>query len=51
MKTGRSLGFQLLGVWLLLTGLHLLWPGTILGLSLIQAVLAIVAGLLILVGR
>jgi hypothetical protein len=51
MKTGRSLGFQILGVWLLLTGLHLLWPGTIPLLSVLQALLAIVAGLLILVGR
>jgi hypothetical protein len=51
MKPSRSLGLQILGVWLLLTGLHLLLPGTIPGLSVLQALLAVVAGLLILVGR
>jgi hypothetical protein len=45
----RNIGFLLLGIWLIFTGLSaFIGLG---GLSVILAVLAIIAGILILVGR
>jgi hypothetical protein len=44
----RSLGFKLLGVWLILHGISVYAPSA---LALFLPPLAIVAGLLILIGR
>jgi hypothetical protein len=51
MKTSRNLGTMLLGIWLVLTGLIQLVHLHFSGLSLLMAVLALVAGLLVVVGR
>ena len=51
MKGGRNLGTMLLGIWLVLTGLIQLVHLHFSGLSLIMAVLALVAGLLVALGR
>lgn len=51
MKTPRSIGMQLLGVWLLAWGLHVFLPITIPGFTQLLGLLAVVAGLLILLGR
>lgn len=49
---GRSLGMVLLGIWLILTGLlPLLNMRVSATVTMVLAVLAIVAGLLILIGR
>lgn len=51
MRTARTLGITLLAIWLIATGvlqfIHLAIPG----LGAILAVLAIVAGVLLLIGR
>jgi hypothetical protein len=47
----KSLGMILLGIWLILTGLIPLLHGNYEGLSLIMAILAIAAGVVILLGR
>jgi hypothetical protein len=51
MRPTRQLGFQLLGVWLVATGLFSLMPLALAGVGLLLAVLAVIAGLLILAGR
>jgi len=52
MRPTRTLGFQLLGVWLVVNGIVGLGPGlAIPGVGFVAAVLAIAAGLLILLGR
>jgi hypothetical protein len=51
MKVARSIGFVLLGVWLIITGIIPLLHLSFTGLSTIMAVVAIAAGSLIIVGR
>lgn len=51
MKPTRNLGMLLLGIWLILTGLIPLLNLGSPGLSTILAVLAVAAGVLILLGR
>ncbi|MDW7760917.1 MAG: hypothetical protein SCM96_09810 [Acidobacteriota bacterium] len=51
LKLTKSLGMILLGIWLILTGLIPLINFNFEGLSLIMGVLAIVSGVLILLGR
>ena len=51
MRPTRQLGFQLLGVWLVATGLFSLMPLAVPGIGLLLAVLAAMAGVLILIGR
>ena len=51
MKVTRNLGMLLLGVWLIATGLIPLLNVSFSGLGTIMAVLAIAAGVLIIVGR
>jgi hypothetical protein len=49
MRTPRAIGVQLMGVWLLVWGINFFV--TIPGLTMLLAVLAVIAGLLILAGR
>ena len=49
-QAGRQLGFWLLAIWLILTGLEALAPA-LAGLHPLLALLAIAAGLLLLAGR
>lgn len=49
MRFNRNIGFLLLAIWLILTGLSAFIPLS--GLGLILALLAIAAGVFILVGR
>ena len=51
MRLTRSLGMLLLGIWLILTGLVPLLSISVSGIGMILAVLAVVAGALILLGR
>jgi hypothetical protein len=51
MKTIKNLGMLLLAAWLILTGLVPLLHLSFAGLGTIKAILAIVAGILIAVGR
>jgi hypothetical protein len=51
MKFTRNLGLLLLGIWLIVTGLIPLFHFNFSGLDTIMAVLAIAAGVLILLGR
>lgn len=51
MRPTRTLGFQLLGVWLVAQGIVSLVPILLPGLGVVMSLLALVAGLLILVGR
>jgi hypothetical protein len=51
MRLTKSLGMLLLGIWLILTGLVPLLSISITGIGVILAVLAIAAGVLILLGR
>ena len=46
----RNIGFLLLGIWLILTGLAAFIPA-VGGLGIILAILAIAAGVFILLGR
>lgn len=50
-KLNRNLGMLLLGIWLILTGLIPLLSLSIAGLGTIMAVLAIAAGVLLVLGR
>ena len=50
MKITRNIGFLLLSIWLILTGLAAFVP-MIAGLGIILAILAIAAGIFILLGR
>jgi hypothetical protein len=47
----RSVGMLLLAIWLMLTGLFSLLTVSFTGLSAIMAILALAAGVLILLGR
>jgi hypothetical protein len=51
MRLTRSMGMLLLGIWLILTGLLQIVSIAIPGIESILALLAIIAGMLILVGR
>lgn len=51
MKRPQNLGMLLLAIWLILTGLIALFGLSFQGLPLIMGILAIVAGVLILLGR
>jgi len=51
MKLARNLGMLLLGIWLILSGLIPLLSLSFSGLGMLMAILAIVAGALILLGR
>ncbi len=51
MKLTKNLGMLLLAIWLILSGLIPLVSLSFVGLGTIMAILAIVAGALILVGR
>jgi hypothetical protein len=51
MKTTKNLGLFLLGAWLILTGLEQLVHLNVSGLWLIMAILALAAGILIIVGK
>ena len=50
MKITRNIGMLLLAIWLILTGLASFIP-LLAGLGIILAILAIVAGVFILIGR
>lgn len=51
MVITKNLGMLLLAIWLILTGLLQLVSIAIPGLSVIMAILALAAGILILLGR
>jgi len=51
MRLTRNLGMLLLAIWLILTGLTTLVGFSFQGLPVIMAILAIAAGILILIGR
>jgi hypothetical protein len=51
MKLTRNVGMLLLAVWLVLTGLVPLLNLSFSGLGTVMAILAIAAGVLVLVGR
>ena len=51
MKVTRNLGMLLLAVWLVMTGLTPLLNLSFSGLGTVMAILAIAAGVLIVVGR
>ena len=51
MKLPKNLGLLLLGVWLILTGLIPLLNFSFQGLGTIMSILAIAAGVVILMGR
>ena len=51
MRFTKSIGMLLLGIWLILTGLIALFSLSFTGLPTLMGALAIIAGILILVGR
>jgi hypothetical protein len=51
MKLPKNIGMLLLGIWLILTGLIPLLHFSYSGLGILMAILAIGAGVLILLGR
>ena len=51
MKITKNIGMLLLGIWLIATGLIPLLSISFSGLGTIMAILAIAAGVLIIVGR
>jgi len=51
MVLTRNVGMLLLGIWLILTGLLQIASISIAGIGIIMALLAIIAGILILMGR
>ena len=51
MKITKKIGILLLGIWLILTGLIPLFKFTFSGLDTIMAILAIAAGVLLLLQR
>jgi uncharacterized membrane protein HdeD (DUF308 family) len=51
MTVPRSVGMILLAIWLILTGLIALFNLAFAGVSIIMGLLALVAGILILIGR
>ncbi len=50
-RIGENWGFLLLAIWLILTGLSRLVSFSFSGFDLIMALLALAAGILILIGR
>jgi len=51
-RSARSVGHILLALWLILTGLFTLVPSlTFNGVSIVMGLLALIAGILILIGR
>ena len=50
-RIGENWGFLLLAIWLILTGLSSLVSFSFQGFGLIMALLALAAGILILIGR
>ncbi len=50
-RIGENWGFLLLGIWLILTGLITLLNLTFSGLNIIMGLIALVAGILIIIGR
>jgi hypothetical protein len=51
MRSTKNLGLLLLGAWLILTGLEQLAHLNVSGLWLIMAILALAAGILIVIGK
>lgn len=51
MKLTRNVGMLLLGVWLILSGLVPLLHLSFSGLGAVMAILAVAAGILVIVGR
>jgi hypothetical protein len=51
MKITRNIGMLLLAIWLILTGLITILSLSFSGLGVIMAILAIAAGIFILLGR
>jgi hypothetical protein len=51
MRITKNLGLLLLAVWLIITGLAALLNFSFSGMSTVMAILALAAGVLILVGR
>jgi len=51
MKITKNIGFLLLSIWLIITGLVPLLKFNFAGLDIIMAILAIAAGVFILLGR
>ena len=51
MKLTQNLGMLLLAIWLILTGLIALLSFSFSGLPIVMAILAIAAGVLILLGK
>ena len=51
MTLTKSLGMLLLGIWLILEGLIAITSFTFSGIGVVMDVLALIAGILILVGR
>jgi hypothetical protein len=51
MKITRNIGFLLLAIWLILYGLIALFSLSFSGLGVIMGILAIAAGIFILLGR
>ena len=51
MRVTKSIGMLLLSIWLILTGLLQLVKFSFTGLDIIMAILAIAAGIFILLGR
>jgi hypothetical protein len=51
LKLSRTLGFQVLAVWLIAAAVLQLVPGLLAGLGLLLPLLQLIAGLLILIGR
>lgn len=49
MRFTQNIGFLLLGIWLILTGLA--YFVSLGGLAIVLAILAIIAGILIIIGR
>lgn len=51
LRVTRNIGFLLLAIWLILYGLIALFSFSIAGLGMIMGLLAIAAGIFILLGR
>jgi hypothetical protein len=51
MRSPRNVGLSLLGVWLIIHGLIGIMPLLVPGLSVVLSLIAIAAGILILMGR
>lgn len=51
MRLTKNLGMLLLGIWLIIQGLESLVGLSFRGLGTIEAILALVAGVLVMIGR